>query len=87
MTNMSYVIFTALVMLLWITNLSVSYDIISTGSAVLWSDTIPKWNVQLLVRIQSHLFPFQQFTVRGEIAQARQHLPWATRKDLNQMSI
>ena len=61
MTNMSYVIFTALVMLLWITNLSVSYDITCTGYTALWSDTIPKWNVQLLVRIQSHLFPFQQY--------------------------
>ena len=61
MTNISYVLFTALVMLLWITNLSVSYDIISTGYTVLWSDTIPKQNVWLLVGIQSHLFPFQQY--------------------------
>ena len=53
---MFYVIFAVLVMLLWIRNLSVSYDIIST---VLWSDTIPMWNVWLLVGIQSHLFPFQ----------------------------
>ena len=59
MTNMFYVIFVALVMLLWISNLSVSYDIISTGYTALWSDTIPKWNVQLLVGTQSHLFLFQ----------------------------
>ena len=65
MTNMSYMIFTALVMLLQITNLSVSYDIISTGFTVLWSDTIPKWNVQLLVGIQSHLFPSQQGQADG----------------------
>ena len=60
MINMSYMLFTALVMLLWITNLSVSNDIISTGYTALWSDTIPSQNVQLLVGIQSHLFPFQQ---------------------------
>ena len=60
MTNMSYMIFTALVMLLQITNLSVSYDIICTGYTALWSDTIPKWNVQLFIGIQSHLFLFQQ---------------------------
>ena len=59
MTNMSYVIFTALVMLLRITNLSVSYDIISTGYTALYSNMIPRQNVWLLVRIQSHLFPFQ----------------------------
>ena len=54
MTNMSYALSMALVMLLWITNLS------CTGYTVLRSDTIPKWNVQLLLGIQSHLFPFHQ---------------------------
>ena len=59
MTNMSYMLSTALVMLLWITNLSVSYDITCTGYTVLLSNTISKQNVWLLVRIQSHLFLFQ----------------------------
>ena len=60
MINMSYMLFTALVMLLWITNLSVSNDVISTGYAALWSNMIPKQNVWLLIRMQSHLLPFQQ---------------------------
>ena len=59
MTNMSYVIFTALVMLLWITNLSVSYDITCTGYTALWSDTIPCWNVWFQVGITSHDILFQ----------------------------
>ena len=63
MTNMSYMVFIALVMVLQITNLSVSYNVTCTGYTALWSDTIPEWNVQLLVRIQSHLFPFQQSLV------------------------
>ena len=74
MTNMSYMILTALVMLLQITNLSVSNDIISTGCIVLWSNTIPKWNVWLLVRIQSHLFPFQQdWWTDGDFGQCSPH--------------
>ena len=42
MTNMSYVISNALVMLLWITNLSVSNDLISTDYSMVWFDTILK---------------------------------------------
>ena len=61
MTNMYYVIFTALVMLLQITNLSVSNDVSYTGLTALWSDTIIKWNVQLLLGIwTSHMILFQQ---------------------------
>ena len=55
---MSYVLSIALVMLLQITNLSVSYDVTCTGWTALWSNTIPKWNVQLLIRMLSHLLPF-----------------------------
>ena len=49
MTNISCVIVIALVMLLWITNRSVSNNVICTGWTALWSNTIPKWNVQLLL--------------------------------------
>ena len=59
MTNMSYVISSALVMLLWITNLSVSMT--SFAQVELCFDLIQflNWNVQLLIRIQSHLILFQ----------------------------
>ena len=58
MTNISYMISSALVMLLQITNLSLSNDTICTGWTVLWSNTVPKWNVQLLVRIHLTWFHF-----------------------------
>ena len=59
MTNVSCMILSTLVMLLWITNLSVINDISHTGWTALWSDTISNWNVQLLLGMISHYHPFQ----------------------------
>ena len=58
MTNMSYVIFLALVMLLQITNLSVSNDMKITAFGCTMP-TIPKWNVQLSIGMHITLLPFQ----------------------------
>ena len=60
MTNVLH-IFTALVMLLQINNLSVSGDIEGADYAVLESDTIPKWKVWLLGGMDFTLLPFQHF--------------------------
>ena len=69
MINMSYMILKALVILLWITNSSVSDDVISTGWTALWSNTVPSQKVKLYMRIHLTWFCFNM--IRG-----RWHLKW-----------
>ena len=49
-------------MLLWITNPSVSMISFASAVTVQWSNTIPSWNAQLLVGIHLTLLPIQQLT-------------------------
>ena len=46
-------------MLLQVTNPSVSMISFVSDDTAQWSDTIPSWNVWLLIRIHLTLFPFQ----------------------------